>query len=227
MLSIIIPYWNRNELLNKTLDSFEIYEDLEFEVIVVDDGSPEPPSIAPHGFPIEIVSLPQKTDLKNPCLPWNTGVKRSKYDTVVLTHAEIRHEKPVFPKMIEELKERGERGYVLASCWDVSGRWYCYPNYKGPKADRIPEGFGLNFCAMMNKAFFKEIGGFDEIYRDGAGYEDNDFAWTIHKNGGNVIIRPDLVVNHYRTNVNWGAKRFNRNKRIFHEKWAEYWNGVA
>lgn len=225
MLSVVMPYWNRANLLRETLDSFEIYGDLEFEVVIVDDGSPEPPEIASHSFPVKLVSLPQKTDLKNPCLPWNLGVEKAKYDIIVLTHAEIRHEKPVFPFMMEELGNLGPKGYVLASCWGVDqSRWYCYPGYKGPKADMIPDGAGLNFCAMLNRGFFEEIGGFDEIYRDGAGYEDNDFIWSVHKNGGNIVIRPDLVVSHYRTNVNWGKEGFAKNKRLFHDKWADYWN---
>lgn len=215
-----MPYWKRESLLRASLERYEaLYPDIE--VIIVNDGD-EPPMVDDYSF-VRVINLLEKTWPGNPCVPWNVGVAAAKHETIVLTHAEIRHEKPVFEEMLAELKERGPKGYVLASCWG-EGRWYCYPGYRGPKADRIPDGAGLNFCAMMNKSFFNEIGGFDEIYRDGAGYEDNDFIWAVHKNGGNIVIRGDLIVNHFRTYVNWGGGRFEKNKRRFHDKWSDYWN---
>lgn len=222
MLSVIVPYWKREHLLRQSLERYKaLYSDIE--VVIVNDGD-EKPFVSDYPF-VKLVNLPKKDWLGNPCVPWNVGVSKASHDVIILTHAEIRHREAIFGEMLAELSRLGEKGYVLASCWAADqNRWYCYPDYRGPKADRIPDGMGLNFCVMMNKSFFEEIGGFDERYRNGAGYEDNDFAWAVHKNGGNPIVRPDLVVDHYRTSVNWGGAMFQRNKKIFYEKWTDYWN---
>lgn len=221
VLSVIVPYWNRETHLRSSLERYEaLYDDIE--VIVVNDGD-EPPFVEDYPF-VKLINLPRKESLKNPCLPWNVGVENAKGEIIVLTHAEITHRKPVFPQMLEELERRGPKGYVLASCWeDQRNRWLCYPGYRGPNADRIPDEGGLNFCAMLYGSFFEEFGGFDEAYRDGAGYEDNDFIWTVKKHGGDITIRPDLVVYHHRTHVNWGKENFARNKALFHNKWRDYW----
>ena len=40
MISIIMPYWNRLELLKRSLDRMgELYYDVDMEVIIADDGS--------------------------------------------------------------------------------------------------------------------------------------------------------------------------------------------
>lgn len=221
VLSIIMPYWNRSELLSKTLKSYDRLYDMNMEVVIVDDGSSQPPDPPTTRFPVHIVTLPQKKEPKNPCVPINTGVKNASGSVIVITNPEVRHEMPVFPAMMQELLSRGPKGYVLASCWSPEQeRWYCYPGHVSPGCDAIPKDSGLHFCAMMRREFFDEIGGFDEGYRDGAGYEDNDFIWTVHKNGGNIVVRSDLVVMHERTKTGWTG--FGRNRQRFRKKWQGY-----
>lgn len=192
------------------------------EIIVANDGAPEP-ILGDYPFPVTMVNLPSKDEAKNPCVPINAGVRASRGSVIVITNPEIYHRKAIFEKMLEELLSLGEKGYVLAACWGVeSRRWHCHSTIRGPGQDKIPEGAGLHFCAMMHRKFFDEIEGFDEDYRDGAGYDDNDFIWRVHRGGGLIKVRDDLIVNHTKTGVKW--KNRGRNHKIFHEKWADYWS---
>ena len=75
---------------------------------------------------------------------------------------------------------------------------------------------------MMYKEFFDEVGGFDEAYREGQGYEDNDFLWELHRQGASFEIRDDLQVNHIDTPVSWPLGGVERNAAIFNEKWKEF-----
>jgi len=42
MISVIMPYWNRLELLTRSLDRMgELYPDYDMEIVIADDGSEE------------------------------------------------------------------------------------------------------------------------------------------------------------------------------------------
>jgi glycosyltransferase involved in cell wall biosynthesis len=60
VISLILPYWNRQEATDAALCRMsELYIDLDLEVIVVDDGSPKPyiePTLLP--LDIQVVRLP-------------------------------------------------------------------------------------------------------------------------------------------------------------------------
>lgn len=219
MLSVVMPYWNRNNLLNQTLESYaKFYADLDMEVIVADDGSPQPANPMPQPFKVKVVRLPDKHVPKMPCIPINRGVKESKGDILVLTNPEIYHTEPVFQQMIETLKETGPMGYVMAACWDAKTKsWYGHST-RTYKENLTPPGFGYNFCTMLYRSLFDKTGGFDEAFRDGLGYDDNDFAWSLHKAGAIPVFRDDLVTQHVNTGTNWGMNVVENRKRLI-RKW--------
>lgn len=221
MISVIMPYWNRQEATNKALEAYaRHYSGLGVQVIVVDDGSPVPFVSPVHeGLQIKVVRLPAKDVPKNPSLCFNEGVKAAKHDFIVLTNPEILHEKPVLGEMLRELS-RHTKGYVLAAAWcPEEGRWHCKSDHKVPEN---PAGTGLHFCSMLTRELFESVGGFDEAYRDGAGYEDNDFINKLVDVGAKFVIRDDLVVVHPKTGAvtKWDPNGFIRNRALFDYKWT-------
>ena len=66
MISVIVPVYNRLELLKKTLDSISAQTYKDVEVIVVDDGSTEewPSVIARRPFADEAISLSDDLDCR-------------------------------------------------------------------------------------------------------------------------------------------------------------------
>lgn len=172
-----MPYWRRQDVLLKNLHRYrELYGNIE--IVVVDDGSPEPAIIDPL---TTLVRLPLKDHALNPCVPFNVGVRVATGDIIVLTNPEIIHREPILHRMLQALG-RGYK-YVAAACWnETTHTWYCHSC--GPTAEQmgrapIPPGAGLHFCAMLTRGLYEEIGGFTEEYRNGQGYEDNDFLWKI------------------------------------------------
>jgi hypothetical protein len=73
----------------------------------------------------------------------------------------------------------------------------------------------------MYKSLYLKAGGFDEEYREGAGYEDNDFINRLLMAGARFVIRDDLVVIHPKTGatIQWGAEKFARNEALYYSKW--------
>ena len=213
MLSLILPYWDRQEAANRSLELLaRTYKGFDFEVVIVDDGSD---FIKPDvDLNMKVVRLPKKNVPKSPAVPLNEGVKASSGDVIVLSCIEILHETPVLQAMQPEGKD-----YILAAAWcPDEHKWHCHSSIHPPLN---PKGTGLNFCAALRKELFMEAGGFDEDYRDGAGYEDNDFVNRLLKVGANFIHRDDLVVVHPKrgARTKWLPEMFSRNKQLFEEKW--------
>ena len=64
--------------------------------------------------------------------------------------------------------------WAPVSCYDNKGNyvWYNHPIYRPCY---------LHFLSAINKKDLDEIGGFDEIYKDGVDYDDNDFIIKLEK----------------------------------------------
>lgn len=220
MLSIVLPYWQRADATRKSLELYDKhYKDLDFEVILVDDGSHDFQANYPW---LTVVRLEKKEKALNPCVPINAGVRASVGEVIVLSNPEILHTTPVLPQMLEELKGLGESGYVLAACKCVEdGSWHCHPSlteggYHGNI--RQPKGSGFHFCAMFYRTLWDKAGGFDEEYRNGWCYDDTDWVMRVNKAGGIFKIRTDLIVEHPRhgATANWNLPD---NKGLYLSKW--------
>ncbi len=230
MISIIMPYWNRLELLHRSLDRMaELYADYQMEVLVADDGSNSAETCRlerEYPWPVHILLMKSKEHALNPCVPINRAVDMSDGYILVLTNPEIYHPTPILGHMLDELVKIGPKGYVLASTWSVEHkRWYCHSSITSKKNAALgrlplPKGSGLHFCSMMYRKFYDEIGGFDEAYRDGQGVEDNDFAWKLHEAGATFRMMDDLMVEHTSTPTIWPAGGIARNSEIYRKKWS-------
>lgn len=227
MISVVLPYWDRKHATDKALARMaDLYPRLYFEVIVVDDGSPEP-YIAPDvRFPVRVIRLEAKTSPKNPCIPINVGVAASVGDIVAISNPEILHRGPVLPQLRDEV-QAGHMTYAIAACWaPETNRWHAHSTRTPLYADRteivMPKGAQYHFLSMMRRTLWDKSGGFDESYRDGAGYDDNDFLMKLDRAGAHFVMRDDLVVDHPRNGARakWTPEMFLRNRALFVSKWS-------
>jgi len=225
MISVVLPYWNRRNALLASLDLMaQHYSGIE--VVVVDDGCQPSEAfevVKDYPFFLSVVKLPLKDQPKNPCVPINAGVKAASFDVVVISNPEILHETPVLTQMQWELEELGDMGYVLAACWcEEEKQWHCHSSMEvRPDREPVPRGTGYHFCAMLNKSLFWKAGGFDEEYREGAGWDDPDWVNRLIVAGAKFKIRDDLVVKHPKrgAQTDWRGGMMERNQEIYRRKW--------
>lgn len=219
-LSLILPYWKRQAAADRALERIAAqYQHLDLEVIVVDDGDPEPFRVPLIDMNLVCLRLPQKRRPLSPVTAWNRGVELATGDILALSCIEVLHEMPVLTEMAEELLNRGPMAYVLAAAWCPEQKaWHCHSSVHFPDC---PPGTGTSFCALMHRSLYQLVGGFDEVYRDGAGWEDRDFIQRMHRAGAEFVIRDDLVVTHPKTgaSITWGGEQFARNEAIYRARW--------
>ncbi len=228
MISVVMPYWRRPEILARNLAVYhELYASDNIEIIVVDDGSPEPADIGgTYPWPVKVVSLPRKEIALNPCAAFNAGVAASWGDILVLTNPEVVHRAAILTVMVGILEDIGPLGYVAAACWSGKvGWWYCHST-KSPAPETVgrapmPVNAGLHFCAMLHRSLYDYIGGFSEEYRDGQGYEDSDLLWKLNAVGANFKIADELVTDHQDCPPSaWPRDGKARNRAIFEARWG-------
>lgn len=228
MISIILPYWKRKEALFLTLDSYiRYYSKDEIEIIIIDDGGNDIQEEDFHhiSIPLRIIHYEKKDIAKNPCIPINIGVSCANGEMILLTNPEIIHCSKILPIMKKELEELGEKGFISAACWDVDRqKWFAHTSITPMQNRRmgrmdIPKNSSLHFCSLMYKKFFNEVSGFHEVYRDGQGFEDNDFLWILDKNGGIFKTLDHCVTHHFNTKTNWPIDGHAKNKKIYEERW--------
>ena len=219
-ISLVLPYWDRRAAAAQALAQLEAtYRGLNLEVVVVDDGNPDPFVAPKTRLDIKVVRLPAKAGPMCPCTAWNAGARAAVGEILVLSCIEILHTHPVLEQMAAGVKALGPNGYVLAAAWCPEHRsWHCHSSVSVPDC---PPGVGIAFCGAMYRRFFNEIGGFEEAYRDGAGYEDRDFIRKALKAGATFSVRDDLVVVHPKTgaSIKWPENAFQRNEALFKSRW--------
>jgi len=230
MISIIMPYWNRLELLTRSLDRMgELYPNYDMEIIIADDGSEEECIVTQryYPWPIHIISMPRKDVALNPCVPINLAVKASRGYILVLTNPEIYHPTAVLGSMLDELViKAGPKGYIIASTWSTDhNRWYAHSSITSKRNAELgrlplPPNSGLHFCTMMYRRFYDEVGGFDETYREGQGVEDNDWLWALQEAGASFRMCDELMVEHTSTPTIWPEGGIARNSEIYRKKWS-------
>ena len=214
-ISLLLPYWNRQEAADTALESLRKYSHLDLEIIVVDDGS-STPFVSPEGLPIKVIRLPDKNEPKSPVTPWNVAAKAATGDVLVLSCIEVIHDTPILEELTKGIKKDD---YVLASAWCPEEQvWHTHSTVSVPDC---PKGTGIGFCSALTPELYWRAGGFDEAYREGAGYEDRDWIKRLAHVGADFHIRDDLKVIHPKTgaSISWGNDKFQKNLALFRLKW--------
>lgn len=217
-ISVCMPYWNRQREWDRSKASYaKVYPDLDIEFSLCDDGS----TPALQDSTARVVYLPKKINAKNPCVPINRAVRNSTADVIVLTNPEIEHRERVLDRMLDALT--GPNDYVMTGCRDTThGEWYAGEG-RSMKGCLAPPDFHYHFCVMFHRELFERIGGFDEDYREGHGYDDNDWLWRLHAAGDVIPKHVSGVTWHCRQIMQrslWRGPPLLHNEALLRKKWS-------
>ncbi len=242
LISVIIPVFNKFRFTQACLASLQQHQDnLDFEVIVVDDGSRDEtveqltkvpglrllPGEGNAGFIASCnrgaaeARAPYLLFLNNDTVVtagWLSALYNTFRDEPT---AGLVGSKFVYPD--GRLQEAGGIIWQDASGWN-RGK---YQDADKPEFNYLRE---VDYCSaasvMIPKSLFDRLGGFDAKYAPGY-YEDTDLAFKVRAAGRKVLYQPLSRVIHYEgvtggTDLSAGAKQYQeRNRTTFADTWKK------
>ncbi|MFA5499796.1 MAG: glycosyltransferase [Candidatus Omnitrophota bacterium] len=205
-LSVVIPTYNRKDLLKECLESLfnQTYPKEDYEIVVVDDGSTDGTEEALKGLRAEHGNLRYfRQENKGPAAARNLGAFNSLGRLLIFINDDGRAPREFFKKMVTCLD--GNPG--ISSCVGSSIPVYrsrlfglLSGHFKNRyKHDHILSGlsFGRRFdsnCLGMQRTVFEKTGGFDERFK-WAG-EDGDLECRLLETGEKILLSKDIFTLH-------------------------------
>ena len=229
--SFILPYYDRLNQLAATLVSFmSFYQDRkDIEIIIVGDEkmtSEEESdlfqllSTCGMEFPYKYIKyIDSEGSTFNPAPKFNEGVKHANGEFLVITNPECAHAVDVlsgFDSVFEVSKDI----YVICGCMSLNKdgsdhMWYQHSKHRNK---------GYHFCSCLSYVNYKKIGGFNEEYKHGWGYDDDSFIARVKHSDLVILLRDDLRVFHlYHEKIKppKGKEKLQRNKNLFEQELEE------
>jgi len=209
-LSIVIPYYNRKTLLYNVLKSIEHNVNSNVEIIIVDDGSDKEHEVDFNFIDYTLIKLKRNAQWRGPCVAYNTGFKAATGDVIMINSSECVHIGNVIKYVFDNLKSKM---YLCFSCYigkegiNFNGIDWDDLNITDRLIERISpinNWWGVNstmgnfipYCGVLNKEDMDILGGYDERFAEGIGYDDYDFTDRIYNLKLKMINVDDPFVVH-------------------------------
>ncbi|MCD6478164.1 MAG: glycosyltransferase [Candidatus Aenigmarchaeota archaeon] len=200
-VSVIIPAYNAEKTIGKTLEALlnQTYKD--YEVIVVDDGSKDRTSEIMKKYmkkSKKIKLIKQKN--AGPAAARNNGAKHSKGDVLIFTDSDCVPEKNFIEEMVKPIKGdvAGVQGrYKILNKEKIIARFVQYEieeRYERMKKFKYIDFIGT-YAAAYRRDVFMKLGGFDTSFRKASG-EDPEFSFRVESAGYKMVFNPKAIVYH-------------------------------
>lgn len=236
--SIIMPYLKRSSQLKSTLDSFVnfYHKRNDYEVIIAKDAKNADDSIEESKLQEIIRDYKDKCNIVtfeygdqntwNPARAFNDAANIARGSILVLTNPECVHRSDILVGFDGEFEVKKDV-YVVCSCFSINkfdinptdelppGHWYQHSKHRNIRC---------HFCSAISKRLYLDLGGFDERYGLGMGFDDDDFRNMIKKNHVKIVLRDDLLTVHlaHTGNVPKNYMELHDvNQRYYNAKWGE------
>ncbi len=222
-ISIVMAYHNRRTQLIRTLNSIDKtnYNKNKIQIIIVNDNSSEEHSINDlndkFDLDIFVINIPKKQKKwVNSCVPYNIGFNHIKYDKVIIQNPECYHNGDILSYTDKNLTDKN---YFSFGCYslnydETNNDKYDHIELLDKKFDTVCSSGWYNhdkhrpsyyhFCSAITKDNLKELNGFDEDYKDGIGWDDNEILHRIKLlNLETKIINDPFVFHQYHDSENY------------------------
>lgn len=221
MISIVMAYYNRKPLLLKTLDFIKRSSIKDYEIIIVDDGS-SPEHKLNNIDDIKLIEIESKEKTwVNSCIPFNIGFKEAKGDIIIIQNPECLH----FRDIMKHAINIKDNEYITYACYSLPINWdgiirdknVTHDGDEGWYNHSIYRPVGYHFCSAITRKNLEELGGFDERFKDGIDYDDNEFLTRVKRKGLNIkIIDNPIVLHQFHYNPGYRPKG-KSNKELYQQ----------
>lgn len=187
-LSIVIPYYNRKQLLANVMDSINMTENIE--VIIVDDGSDERIDLLNY----RIIRLERSNEWRGACVAYNEGFKSATGDVIMINSSECVHVGNITKYVFKNFKENDYFSfatYMMNADEDLNN-----PRFDNFWGVHSTIGNSIPYCGVISKYNMDLLGGYDERFVKGIGFDDYDFTHRVKNLGLNIKVIDNPYVIH-------------------------------
>jgi len=206
-LSIVIPYYNRRDKLLNVLKSIDF--SYPIEVVLVDDGSDKEYQVfdLPGIYPaIRLIRL-EKNGWRGAAVAYNTGFREAKGNMIMINSSECMHIGNIVRYVFRNFKSNQYLAFssLMSSrhidieklTWNKPRKFkkqiakiddkYTLPSDRTWWGVHSTVGNFIPYCAVISKANMELLGGYDERFASGIGFDDYDFTWRVKNLRLNMI----------------------------------------
>jgi glycosyltransferase involved in cell wall biosynthesis len=190
LISVLLPCHDDGAYLDEAIQSVLSQTYAHFEIVIVDDGSSDPATITK----LDALKVPRCRVIRtrNRGLPAarNLAAKRATGDMLCALDADDRLAPEWFAKAVSVLQERA--GIAFVSHWLETFGDECW-TWTPTRCD-LPALLArntVNGAALVRRAAFEAVGGYDERMRHGC--EDWDFWLRLVERGFEGVILPEVL----------------------------------
>lgn len=201
MISVVIPSYNRKDCILRLLRDLHAQTGAEFEIIVVDDCSPDDTVEAVRReFPGITLLVNERNG--GPCVSRNRGVMAARGEIIVGLDSDVSlSDSELLAKVKSAFEERPEASGLAFRIFQPDGYsedtprwWHPVPVDLGKAREFETDyfsgtGYAFRRAPMVRAGLFPEI-----LYMH---YEEVELAYRILDQGGTLLYRPDLSVVHH------------------------------
>lgn len=202
--SVIIPVWNRAEMIGRAIDSCLSQDIDDLEVIVIDDGSTDGTAQVVEGYDDRRIVLLRHEKNRGVCPARNTGIAQARGNWLVM----LDSDKELLPAALQILHRRtidtpSDVGNVASSClWDT-GLTTPFPGVPGKPVDyaeyiawfdtlQVPEWFNCFRKQVFDRILYPESRAYEAILHLGVAKNwridvSREVAVMVHTDATNRI----------------------------------------
>jgi glycosyltransferase involved in cell wall biosynthesis len=211
-LSVIIPTYNRRDLLAKTLDGYlnQSAADQIGELVIIDDGSTDDTRsmverfVSRALFPVRYLWQPNK----GPAAARNAGIREARMNLILFTDSDIIPHPDLVAQHVDWHKQHPQPqmavlGYVTWPIeirptpfmrWYGEGKLFVFDRLRGQREADFQCFYTCNLS--LKAAFLRANGQFDESFVTAA-YEDTELGYRLSKRGLRLLYNPAAIGYHY------------------------------
>jgi len=183
MVSCIIPVYNEEKLIKKTLDSLSKFEGLE--IIVVDGGSSDRSVDIVNNYSVISISSP-----KGRSSQMNAGAGVAKGDILLFLHADNVVFSEALVNIEKEVQQNGVVGGCLTQKIDKKGFIFRVIEAQGNIRARMSKVFYGDQGIFVRKDVFFRVNGFPEVPI----FEDALFTRKLRQEGKTAVLSDKIIV---------------------------------
>lgn len=198
LVSVIIPTYNRSELVSRAIESAlaQTYENVE--IIVVDDASTDDTRDVVRSYGDRVTLLTHETN-RHVSAARNTGIERSSGEYVAFLDDDDEWLPTKLQRQYDCITTAGDEVGLVYSWMDYhDGERICKryrPRLQGDILEQAIGGQPIGSCStlFLDRRVLEQVGGFDESLPRG---NDGDFIRRVSREY-EVDYVPEVLVRHY------------------------------